>query len=242
MNRAVVKFAPAAAACLLCATAHAQLINVDAVTDTEQNPVTVMLAAGLWQVTPVGMAEGGLYDAWAFRAGVPCTWINTYLLDSPQTGRLRGSDDVAYCSAGEALANAVSLSFSLAQPAEVSFFFADSFAPDNEGGMSLWLSEMGADGDGDGVADAQDNCSAVNNPLQGDADLDGFGNACDTDLDNNCQVDFLDLGLLKAAFFSADPVADFNQDGTVDFLDLGLQKASFFQPPGPSGLTTACDQ
>ena len=229
------------ATCLLGAPVQAQLINLDAVTHTEQNPVTVMLAAGDWQISPVGMAEGGLYDAWAYQAGVPCTWINTYLMDSPETGRLRGSDDIAYCTAGEALANAVSLSFSLSQATQVSLFFADSFAADNTGGMSLWLTALNVDGDGDGVPDAQDNCSAVDNPLQGDADMDGFGNACDTDLDNNCRVDFLDLALLKIAFFGTDPVADFNQDGVVDFLDLGLQKSSFFRPPGPSGVTAICD-
>jgi hypothetical protein len=52
------------------------------------------------------------------------------------------------------------------------------------------------DSDGDGVLDAVDNCVEVKNgPLaqeagsfcdnQEDADGDGYGNACDTDLDND---------------------------------------------------------
>ena len=36
-----------------------------------------------------------------------------------------------------------------------------------------------ADGDGDGVVDAQDNCPLVANPDQVDFDLDGIGDACD---------------------------------------------------------------
>ncbi len=37
----------------------------------------------------------------------------------------------------------------------------------------------GADGDGDGVPDAEDNCPAVANPDQTNSDSDGLGNACD---------------------------------------------------------------
>ena len=39
---------------------------------------------------------------------------------------------------------------------------------------------------------------------------------------------------MKAAFFSDDPDADLDGDGAVNFVDLGIMKAAFFQAPGPS--------
>jgi hypothetical protein len=40
----------------------------------------------------------------------------------------------------------------------------------------------GGAGDGDGIPDALDNCDEVSNPDQADADGDGIGNACDTEV------------------------------------------------------------
>lgn len=90
------------------------------------------------------------------------------------------------------------------------------------------------DMDGDGVPDAFDNCTILANPNQEDADFDGYGNACDPDLNGDDIVNVVDLGLLRAAFFSADEVADFNSDGVVNVVDLGIMRSFFFQSPGPS--------
>ena len=99
------------------------------------------------------------------------------------------------------------------------------------------------DSDGDGVPDASDNCINVPNGTtipdlggnsQRDSDGDGFGNVCDADLNDDGFVDFLDLGLFKSVFFSADADADLNGNGSVDFLDLGRMKTLFFRQPGPS--------
>ena len=81
----------------------------------------------------------------------------------------------------------------------------------------------------------------IGNPAQVDADMDNIGNVCDQDLNNDCTVNAVDLGLFRSRFFTADPVADFNSDGFVNATDLGFIRLSFFSPPGPSGLSNACE-
>jgi hypothetical protein len=92
------------------------------------------------------------------------------------------------------------------------------------------------DTDADAVPDFADNCTQQSNPDQRNTDGDDYGNVCDPDLDNNLVVNFADLGLLKAVFFTGDPDADLNGDGSVNFGDLGILKAFFFGPPGPAGV------
>jgi hypothetical protein len=110
--------------------------------------------------------------------------------------------------------------------------------------------EAATDADEDGVTDSADNCLLVDNPAQTDADGDGIGNVCDADLDQSCNVNFLDLALLKAAFFSNNANADLTgpsgqPDGIVNFFDLGRMKELFFSDyttSNPSGVPNACDQ
>lgn len=94
--------------------------------------------------------------------------------------------------------------------------------------------------DADNVPSILDNCSAVANADQRDADEDGYGSICDADFNQDCSVNFLDLGEFKAAFLSNDPNTDMNGDDSTNFLDLGLVKASFLLPPGPSGIANTC--
>ncbi len=96
---------------------------------------------------------------------------------------------------------------------------------------------MSSDADLDGIIDSADNCALVANPGQQDTNSDGYGNACDPDLNNDGAVDFQDLGDLKAVFFQSGTLdADFDSNGTVNFLDLVVLKDFIFSPPGPSGL------
>lgn len=55
------------------------------------------------------------------------------------------------------------------------------------------------DTDGDGVANAADNCPSVANAGQLDTDSDGAGNVCDPDDDNDGIVDAIDLNQLSGA-------------------------------------------
>lgn len=101
--------------------------------------------------------------------------------------------------------------------------------------------------DGDSHGDACDNCTLVDNEDQcntnapdadpGDLGDDNFGNACDTDLDNNGTTNSFDLALMRAAFgASGANDADFSCDDVVNSFDLNIMRVRFGQPPGPSGL------
>jgi hypothetical protein len=93
-----------------------------------------------------------------------------------------------------------------------------------------------ADADMDTVPDNIDNCVNVVNPDQRDTNHDGFGNACDADLNNDKVVNFSDLAEMKARFYTSNPDADLNGDGMVNFEDLAILKKYMFMAPGPSGL------
>ncbi len=99
------------------------------------------------------------------------------------------------------------------------------------------------DSDADSVRNFLDNCIKVANTDQRNTNagigpgLDGFGNICDPDLNNDLRVDFADLAILKSVFFTTvNPDADLNGDGRADFADLAILKSMFFTEPGPSGL------
>ena len=88
------------------------------------------------------------------------------------------------------------------------------------------------DTDGDILADNLDNCPYVSNLDQVDSDGDGYGNACDADLNNDNVVNVLDLALFKQRFGTHDLDADFNGDGVVNVLDLARFKLLFGKPRG----------
>jgi hypothetical protein len=109
----------------------------------------------------------------------------------------------------------------------------------------------GPDNDVDLVPIAWDNCSSLpNGPAQGsnqvDSDLDGYGNACDADYDNdpNNSVNTLDFSIFLSAFTGATPttVTDHNGDGATTTTDFATFLAAFQSFPfqvGPSGLACA---
>jgi hypothetical protein len=92
----------------------------------------------------------------------------------------------------------------------------------------------GTDSDSDGVPDGQDNCVLVANPAQIDTDADGAGNFCDPDFNQDCIVNFSDLGVMNQNFFTANDATDLNSDGVTNFGDLIVMRSLFFSPPGPA--------
>lgn len=84
------------------------------------------------------------------------------------------------------------------------------------------------DRDGDYLGDAYDTCPDVEDSSNFDSDLDGVGNACDADYDNNGFVSGSDYAVLIAAFGHGrgDPAydarADHDHDGFVSGADFAV--------------------
>jgi hypothetical protein len=101
------------------------------------------------------------------------------------------------------------------------------------------------DADGDLVADHDDNCSETANPDQYDANLDGYGNACDADYNDDGVVGLPDFARLANAFGTVqghpdfDPAVDVNGDGVIGLPEYGFLGSAFGGTPGPSGLDCA---
>jgi hypothetical protein len=96
------------------------------------------------------------------------------------------------------------------------------------------------DVDGDGVPNSSDNCTLVVNNSQCDSDGDGYGNACDGDLNSNGATNAQDTTLFRQQLGlpSVAPVyneADLNCNGAVNSQDTTLYRQRLGQPPGPSG-------
>ena len=109
------------------------------------------------------------------------------------------------------------------------------------------------DTDGDGIADVIDNCSAIPNAGTAgcDSDLDGYGNVCDGDFNNDLATDGADFSPDFLVDFTNGSMApngdgnsngsDMNCDGSVDGADFNPNFLDQFVAgsPGPSGLACA---
>jgi hypothetical protein len=104
------------------------------------------------------------------------------------------------------------------------------------------------DSDGDGIADAIDNCSDDVNTAQDDTDTDDCGNVCDADYSQTGTVNIGDYGGLVSNFGGTDQLYCHIEPisvppCTVALPDFGFVVANFGGNPGPSGSTagtTAC--
>jgi hypothetical protein len=101
------------------------------------------------------------------------------------------------------------------------------------------------DQDADGAGDPVDNCLEIPNPDQRDTNQDGYGNLCDTDIDDNGATGVSDFLMLKASFGSMegepayDPNADFDGNTAVGVYDFLIFSPEWGHAPGPSGYGCA---
>ncbi|NNE33608.1 MAG: hypothetical protein HKN13_00115 [Rhodothermales bacterium] len=112
-----------------------------------------------------------------------------------------------------------------------------------DGTDGMFTFERATDTDLDGIADDTDNCTLAQNESQLDTDGDGLGNHCDADFNQDCQVNFGDLGIMKSVFFTPGTAAgeDLDGDGLVNFSDLAILKEVVFTPPGPAADPNLCN-
>jgi hypothetical protein len=105
--------------------------------------------------------------------------------------------------------------------------------------LLLALPALAQDADGDGAPGSADNCPFWPNPLQGDADGNGIGDACECgDQNADRTVDVRDVLAINAAIF--DPsrrtaLCDTDFDGDCDVLDLVGARRKLFGAPAYCG-------
>jgi hypothetical protein len=108
------------------------------------------------------------------------------------------------------------------------------------------------DTDVDGWVDTGDNCVlTANGPLaqtgscnsQEDGNIDGYGNPCDSDTDNDGATGLSDVSATLAASkaVSTNPIYDYDCDGAAGLADVSkaLSDSKAVRTPGPSGLACA---
>jgi hypothetical protein len=129
-------------------SASATIININAYTNTESNPVSMIFSAGTYAVSAIGVTDGGMYNSWnawggavqgCDSDGANCLygWINNYAYSSTEFGTIASSDGIKYANSSLALDNALDTMFTLSSDTYVNFFILDSIYRDNIGGMSL---------------------------------------------------------------------------------------------------------
>jgi len=137
MSSKIVRIAAALLATALFArTSSATIINLDGTTG---DPVSIFLATGMYDITPIGVEAGGLYNAYDGSNDHPGNWVHAYTISSEELGSTLLWDGTVHESDLEALANAVSTQFAITFDQEVAFFIFDTSYADNDGGVSLRL-------------------------------------------------------------------------------------------------------
>jgi hypothetical protein len=125
--------------------AAATIVNVDA---RAVNGTSLLFAAGDYEVSWIGIAQGGAYDAWSAWSSGP-NWLNLINVTTSAGTQSHGTgSDPWYATPGTALAavHNASFHFLLANAETVKFAVPDGplFFGDNRGGVSLSIEAVTA--------------------------------------------------------------------------------------------------
>ena len=123
---------------LISCSSKASMVDINAYSNTTTNPVVKYFEAGTYNVTPIGIDDGGTYNAWTAWTDKHA-WLSTYSLSSDEFPKYTVGSGT-YETPLIALDNAVGTSFTLQSSGNVNFFISDSYYSDNSGGMSLEVS------------------------------------------------------------------------------------------------------
>jgi len=110
-------------------------VNIDARTNDSLHPVSVLFAAGSYEIRPVGMAEGGSYNAWTSQES-RVTWFHRYCVESDEFFFCQGNSKGGRSDL-KALEGATGRRFTLREPQFVRFYIEDGVYADNAGGVSM---------------------------------------------------------------------------------------------------------
>lgn len=122
---------------------------MDSYSNSILNPVVLSFDAGTYTLQPIGVADGGAYNAYSLHDAWPNTWVWWYMLSSTELGEVAVSADPPtppgggyYATEMDAFAAATSYTFTLTHADNVNFWIHDGpngweYCPDNVGGVSL---------------------------------------------------------------------------------------------------------
>lgn len=126
----------------------------------------------------------------------------------------------------------------MTNPAEGTHTWAAVYTGRTTTGVTITRSDtvaIGVDTDGDLVPDSLDNCPAIPNPDQADADADGLGNVCDPDSDNDGYSDVDEIFITTDPFNNCNWPPDFNGNFIVDIFDFSEFSMHFDTMDGDPG-------